>query len=270
MSEEKSERQFDWEGLRNSLPKIRHKTMVAILPDRDSPRILSDVTPGIYPVIDSLQSAPDTFKNRKKSGLDKSYYLPLYSIPLTPQTKNQMTPQDLTKKLGFDTEAMVQPKNMKDYCALLDEAISLVDGINDMFDAVNKNFCRENFREGEHSFIQYMDKEDNAYIEWVDPEIKKNILDNNLVGVSPWVEIFKIDGSYCNFTNKHGKIVGRIKMKYPSTSTKDTWVFESEPIGGTTWEYVCTKPYPYDCEREVVQWMVKMNLFEAFINYNPE
>lgn len=276
MSEEKPENQYDWEKLKAELKEKtpRLGTMTVTMPDREPPRTMTGVTQGIIPirhVVDPLRtSVLQILKTRKKSGINTSYYYQPYSIPLTPQAENQMTPKDLSAKLGFDTEAMIKPKTTADVSAVLDEAISEMDTLSKMLDEENKNFCRERFCAGEYSFTQYMDKNDNAHIEWIDPEIKKNILDNNLVGVSPWVKIFEIDGSYCRFTNKHSKTVGRLKMKYPSTSPRDTWVFESEPIGGTTWEFVCTKPYPYDCEREVVQWMVKMNLFEAFINYNPK
>lgn len=298
MSEEKTEN-YDWEKLKTELKEIsgRHGPITVVKPRHSPPRVMSGVCESITPlspVVDTQQSSMlRILKTRKKSGIDVDYYYHTYTIPLTPPDKpldsiilsvgnsrpsihqqifeqSKMTPQDLSTKLGFDTEAMIKPKTKADVIAVLDEIISEVDVLNKLLDEENKNFCREYFRQGEHSFAQYMDEKDNAHIEWLDPKIKKNILDNNLIGVSPWVEIFKIDGSYCNFTNKNGKVVGRLKMKYSSTSKKDTWVFESEPIAGTTWEYVCTKPYPYDCEREVIQWMVGLNLLEDFMNHNPE
>lgn len=182
--------------------------------------------------------------------------------------QSKMTPQDLSAKLGFDTEAMIKPKTKADAVVLLDEAISLMDELNKNFDNFAGYFAREDFRVNDQSFSQVMDENDNAHIFWLDPEIKKNILDNMLVGVSPWVEIFKIDGNYCNFTNKHGKVVGRLRSDpTQGFSSRTTWVFISEPIAGTTWDRVCTKPYPYDCEREVIQWMVGLNLLEDFMNH---
>lgn len=277
MSEEKPDNQYDWGKLKAELKEKtpRLGTITDVVPDRDTPRVMSGVSDGINPlryvVNTQLESLLHILKQRKQNDLDLEYCLRPFSFPLPPHNVKQMTPQDLSAKLGFDTETLIKLKNMKDYAALLNEAITEVNNLNKHLDEVNENFCREDFREGAHTFTQYMDKNDNAHIKWIDPEIKKNILDNNLVGVSPWVEIFKVDANYCIFTNKHGKVVGRLRMMHSTTmSHRSTWKFESEPIAGTTWELICKKPYPYDCEREVVQWMVKMNLFESFINHNPE
>lgn len=294
MTEEKPEN-YDlklYERLKNF---CRDNDIVIVTPKHNSPKSIPSTVDiiSIQRVVDTQQSLTlQISKKRKMSGIDTGYYYQPYSIPLTPPDKpldsiivsvgnskpsihqqifeqSKMTPKDLSTKLGFDTEAMVKPKTKADVVAVLDEAISLMETLNKNFDDFVGYHSREDFRAGDHSFSQVMDEDDNAHIYWMDPEIKKNILDNNLVGVSPWVEIFKIDGNYCNFTNKHGKVVGRIHTVSARAFTP-SWVFESERIDGTTWDHICRKPYPYDCEREVIQWMVGLNLLEDFMNHNPE
>jgi hypothetical protein len=101
-------------------------------------------------------------------------------------------------------------------------------------------------------FTQYLDKNDDAHILMLD----ENIPDK-------WIEIFTIDRSYCNFTNKHGTTVGRIKLE---NLEKDTWVFVTEKNGKQETVLTCKSKYPYDCEQEVIQWMININQLDYFIN----
>lgn len=174
--------------------------------------------------------------------------------------------KELSAKLGFDVEAMIKPKNMKDFTVILDEAISEIDNLNKLIDFECKRMASEYFNVDDNSFNIYLDEKDKAHIEWLNPEIRKTMLDTKNSNMNPWVEIFTIDPSYCNFKNSNGVIVGRIKLQRHDTDANN-WEFISEPINGKEYTFKCTKKYPYACEPEVIKWMVKENLFDTFVNY---
>lgn len=210
---------FDWEGLKKSLPKLKHKTIWVELPDRDPPRVLSGVTPGIYPLVSDKGS----------------------------------------KLLNFDIEAMIKPKTTRDLNTLLDEALSELDNLKKLFDLdpLMKKMAMEYFNVKPHQFCQWMDEKDAAHIEVFNREkAMGEVIPGQIESV--YDTVFIIDNS-CRWKNKHSTVIGHTKL-INGAGTK--WKFISKDTDHT---FDCESISPYDCEREVVRWMVEQNLYDMFL-----
>lgn len=170
----------------------------------------------------------------------------------------------LSAKLGFDTEAMVKPKTHRDIISLLNEALSEVQKLNDMIDTAQGHHSREEFYSGNDKFTQYMDADDNAHILQLDESLKVKIIDGDRTIGSPWVKIFTIDGSYCNFKNSNNAIVGRVTL---FSSSPFKWRFVSVKMNNEIYSLDCKNNSPYDCEREVVSWLSSNNLLQQFKDF---
>lgn len=166
--------------------------------------------------------------------------------------------------LKFDPEAMVKPKTMKDFSLVLDEALSIANQLNSDMDKLTGRIARVSFSVNGHRFYQFMDKKDNAHIEFLSKEIKEEILsENRLAKVDDIVEIFTIDGNYLKFKNRFNKVVGGLHLK--EIGSKMLWVFESE-LPNVNYTFTCSNDSPYDCEREVIKWLIENNLFDEMVN----
>lgn len=194
-----------------------------------------------------------------------------YPLPATfnKNMNNQGIPFGaLSKSLGFDTEAFIKPKNLTDVRMLLDEGIRIMDELNNSFDELVGWKCREDFCVGDKRFTQYIDKNDDAHILMLDPSIKKQMVDEQRTNLNPWVEVFFIDGNYCHFKNKHGNIVGRINLKSCDPMKWEFIVYDGNQNNKEKrLVFECKRSTPYDCEREVIKWMIENNLFDKLVNF---
>lgn len=174
----------------------------------------------------------------------------------------------LSKLLGFDTEAFIKPKNMQDFRSILDEGIRIMKDLNTTLDKEFGTHSREDFCVGDKRFTQYMDKEDNAHILIFDPSIKKQMIDKQRIDLNPWVEVFIVDPNFCYFKNKYENIVGKINLKSCDPMKWEFIVYDGNQNNKEKrLAFECKKSTPYDCEREIIKWMIENNLFDKLVNF---
>ena len=137
--------------------------------------------------------------------------------------------------------------------------------INSELDKQTRFIAREDFCADTLRFTQYLDENDYAHILFFDETIKKQMLDEQRIDLNPWIEIFTIDPSYCRFKNKNNVVIGRVKLL---NLQNDTWGFVLEKNSEEQLVITCQSKYPYDCEREVIQWMITSNKLQYFIELN--
>lgn len=208
--------------------------------------------------------------NISKEILDSKRNRNIYSLPAPLNdivSKEGIPFGTLSKSLGFDTEAFIKPKNLQDVSKLLDEGIRIMNELNATLDRDLNISAREDFRVGDKRFTQYMDENDNAHILILDQVIQKRMVDEKRIDLKPWVEVFVVDGNYCHFKNKHGNIVGRINLKSCDPMKWEFIVYDGNQNNKEKrLAFECKKSTPYDCEREVIKWMIENNLFDKLAN----
>lgn len=261
------QKKYDWEKLAATpeFQKLKNKTLTVTIPKESVRGIVVGHTDNLYPVQKNVfvRTKPDQEIKDQSLKYDLKYALGKPQI--SPMKKHYgITAKELSDKLGFNTQAMVEPTTLKEVSGVLDEAINLVSELNDSIDAELGNFATERFSSKNKSFMQHMDRKDFAHISYLDKDIRSKMITEGRIDLQPWVKLFTIDPSYCYFTNAQNVKIGRIKMVRDNI---DLWMFESIEINGTSHTFNCTKRYPYDCEREVVKWMDDNNLLELFRDY---
>lgn len=140
-----------------------------------------------------------------------------------------------------------------------------MDALNEEIDKASDRVGSDSFRVDGHMFVHYLDRKDNAHIEFLSKEKKAEILETNRVArEGDMVEIFTIDPSYCRFRNSKGNVVGRIRFADVNCTTL---VFESKEIDGIKHKVDLRARFHYEGEPEVIRWMVSMKLLDKFINF---